>query len=69
MTVMAPEGTVAGAVNKPLEEIVPALALHVTAVFDVPVTVAVNCWVCDRGTVALVGDSVTETTGKTVTAA
>ena len=33
-----------GATNSPLLEIVPALALQVTAVFEVLVTVAVNCW-------------------------
>jgi len=32
-----------GAVNSPLLEIVPADAVHVTAVFAEPLTVAVNC--------------------------
>ncbi len=47
------EGIALGAVHKPLDEIVPAVALppatpptnHVTLLFDVPVTVAWNC--CD----------------------
>jgi hypothetical protein len=69
VTFMAPEGSVVGAVYKPVEEIVPALALHVTDVFTVPLTVAVNCWVCATGANALVGERVTETTGTTVTAA
>jgi hypothetical protein len=33
----------AGAVKKPLDEIVPALAAQVTAVLVVPCTKAVNC--------------------------
>ena len=35
----------AGAVYKPAVETVPPVADHVTAVFEVPVTVAVNCCV------------------------
>jgi hypothetical protein len=31
------------------------LTLHVTAVFEVPVTVAANCWVVPSDTVALLG--------------
>ena len=39
----------AGAVYNPVLEIVPTLGLtdHVTAVFDVFATIAVNCCVCD----------------------
>lgn len=50
---LAGDGATAGAAYSPLEEIVPQAAtlqpvpdaLHVTAVFDVPVTEAVNCCV------------------------
>jgi len=52
-------GTVAGAVYSPALEIVPLAAppatLQVTAVFDVPVTVALNCCVLPTGTLAAVG--------------
>jgi hypothetical protein len=51
------------AVNNPLLEIVPPVAVHVTAVFEVPETVAVNCWVCPGCKVALVGETLTEITG------
>ncbi len=51
------------AVNRPDVEIVPPVAVHVTAVFDEPVTVAVNCCVCPACNVALVGDIATLTTG------
>src|SRR5215475_9619623 len=44
------------AVYKPVEEIVPPVAVHVTAVFELPLTVAVNCCVCPGCSVALVGD-------------
>ena len=37
-----------GAVNMPLLEIVPELALQVTAVFEVLLTVATNCWCAPR---------------------
>ena len=40
---------------------VTPLTLQVTAVFNDPVTVAVNCWVWDTATEALVGDTVTDT--------
>ena len=43
VTVYVP--AVFGAVYNPEAETVPALALHVTAVFEIPVTVAVNCCV------------------------
>src|SRR6266446_4662078 len=52
-------GTVAGAVYSPLLEMVPLEAppamLHVTAVFDVPVTVAVNCCVLPAATLTAIG--------------
>jgi hypothetical protein len=56
-------GTFAGAVYSPLEEIVPTVEFppawlftsHMTAVFDVPVTVTVNCCVSLGWRVALVG--------------
>ena len=51
------------AVNKPLLEIVPPVAVHVTAVLELPVTVAVNCRVWPGWRVALVGEMVTDTTG------
>ena len=43
------------AVNNPPEVIVPPVALHDTAVFELPVTVAENCRVCPGCRVALVG--------------
>ena len=51
------------AVNKPLLETVPPVAVQVTAVLELPVTVAVNCCVCPGCRVALVGDTWTETVG------
>jgi hypothetical protein len=56
-------GIFAGAVYSPLEEIVPTVEFppawlftsHMTAVFDVPVTVTVNCCVSLGWRVALVG--------------
>jgi hypothetical protein len=58
-----------GAVNRPEAEIVPALADQVTAVFDEPLTVAVNCRVPPDVTVAVAGDTATvpEPAGLTVT--
>jgi hypothetical protein len=47
---------------------VPA-TLHVTAVFEVPVTDALNCCVVPMGTDALGGLTVTTTTGTIVTLA
>jgi hypothetical protein len=44
-----------GAVKSPVLEMVPAEAVHVTAVFVEPLTVAVNCWVLPADSVALVG--------------
>ena len=61
-------GTAAGAVYKPLAEMVPApITLHVTAVFEDPVTVAVNFFVVDTGTPTLAGAIVIVTTGAAVT--
>ena len=51
------------AVYKPAFEIVPPVAVHVTAVLELPVAVAVNCWVCPVCSVLLVGEIVTETVG------
>ena len=34
------------------------LTLQVTAVFELPVTVAINCWLAAVATVALLGDTV-----------
>jgi hypothetical protein len=64
-------GTVAGAVYKPLVEIVPtvvlppdtSLTLHATAVLLVPVTLAVNCCVPLTSTGALLGVIEIPTTG------
>jgi hypothetical protein len=60
----------AGAVNRPVEEIFPALADQVTAVWLVPLTVAVN-WICPpAAAVGLIGEIVTfvqEAHGSTVT--
>src|SRR5579864_8710335 len=54
-------GTNAGAVYSPLAEIVPSAApatLHVTAVFVVPETVAVNCWLLPTATLAVAGPTI-----------
>ena len=51
------------AVYNPLVEMVPPVAVHVTEVLVVPVTVAVNCRVCPVWRVVLVGEMVTETGG------
>jgi hypothetical protein len=57
-------GAVAGAAYNPVAEIVPFAAppptLQVTAVFEVPDTVAVNCCVPAGTTVAVAGETVTE---------
>ena len=63
------EGTVPGAVYKPVDEIVPTLEFpplipftcQVTLVSAVFSTVAVNCTVCRVRTVAVEGDTATET--------
>ena len=62
-------GTEAGAVYRPVDVIVPQAAplqpepamLHVTAVLVVFATVAMNCCFPPRGTVAVAGDTVTDT--------
>ena len=74
---VAGEGTAGGAVYIPVPSIVPqAEALHpapctvqVTAVFEVPMTDAVNCWVAPVRTELLAGLTVTTTTGSMVTSA
>jgi len=66
-----PAGRIAGAVYSPLPEIVPAVAFppgtpltaHVTPMFELPVTVAANCCVCPRNSVALPGWIVTVIAG------
>src|SRR5689334_2535657 len=45
----------------------PPVAVQFTAVFAVPVTVAVNCRVAPGATVAPVGDRATDTTGTALT--
>jgi hypothetical protein len=70
-------GTVLGAVYRPLELTVPHVlpehpepkTLHVTAVFVVLITVAVNCCCFPVTTCAVVGATVTFTEGRTVTVA
>jgi hypothetical protein len=54
---------VAGAVYNPEEEIVPPVAVHVTAVLLEPVTVAVNCWVAPVSIDCELGLMSTETGG------
>jgi hypothetical protein len=54
-------GTVDGAVYTPALLIVPAVALQVIFLFDVPATAAVNCKVFDVMTLALAGEIVTTT--------
>jgi hypothetical protein len=66
----AGDGTAAGAVYRPVEEIVPQVvplqpvpdAVQVTAVFDVPVTEAANCWVAPVVTDTVAGVTATTTT-------
>jgi hypothetical protein len=50
-----------GAVNSPVAVIVPALAVQLTPVPEVPITVAVNCWVAPDATVGAFGETVTVT--------
>ena len=61
----------AGALYKPLVEIVPRLGLtdHTTPVVAVPVTVAVNCWDWDCCKLTPAGPTETRMTGQTVTVA
>ena len=63
--------TVAGAEYRPPLEIIPTAGLtdQVTAVLVVPVTVTVNCRVCDAAKFAVDGLTVTCTAGTTVTLA
>ena len=61
---------VEGAVYRPLLDTEPppvSSTLHVTAVLDVPVTVAVNCCVPSSATVCAVGLMLTVTTGVALT--
>ena len=62
---------IAGAVYKPVVEIVPTAGLtdQVTAVFVVPETVPVNCWLCDADRLAVAGLMLTATGATTVTEA
>jgi hypothetical protein len=71
------EGTAEGAEYIPAESIVPQdvalqpapCTVHVTAVFDVPTTDAVNCCVAPVATEKLLGVTVTATTDTMVTLA
>lgn len=73
MVTVPPVGTVPGAVYKPDEFMVPMLAAlaeelltcQVTAVFVVPVTVAVNCWVWFVPILAVAGATCTEIVERT----
>jgi hypothetical protein len=60
---------VPGAVYNPALDTVPPVAVHVTAVFELPVTVAVNCCVTDVCKDAEVGLIEMLTTEVTVTVA
>jgi len=70
-------GTTVGAVYSPLADIVPQAVplhplpatLHETAVFDVLITVAVNCWWAPVSSCTVSGETVTEIGGATVTEA
>ena len=76
-TVTVPEGTADGATYNPDASTVPTVELppltpftvHVTPVFVVPLTVAVNCCVCPTWMDVLVGDTVTDTVWAIVTVA
>ena len=46
-----------GAVNKPDALTIPDVAAHATVVFEVLLTVAVNCWVFPETTVAVEGEA------------
>jgi len=58
---------VAGAVYRPDDEIVPAVAVQVTLVLLVPITVAVNCCVPPVTSEAEVGETETDTVAGAVT--
>jgi hypothetical protein len=61
---LADVGMVAGAVYSPLLLTLPGPeTVQVTAVFELPWTVAVNCCVAPRATVAVLGETATVTTG------
>ncbi len=60
VAVMVKLPAVAPAVKSPEVEMVPPVADQVTLVFDVPVTVAANCWVPPVCTVADAGPTATE---------
>ena len=55
VAVMAKLPVVDPAVNNPLLDTVPPVAVQFTAVLELPVSVAVNCWVWPDCRVALVG--------------
>ena len=71
------DGAVAGAVYKPLAEIVPhagpaqpaPVTVHVTAVLELPVTVALNCCALPACTLGFSGEMLTATGTLTVTIA
>lgn len=73
----AGDGTEEGAVYRPVEVMVPQalalqplpLTLHVTLLFEVPLTVAVNCWCWPVVSVMAVGEIVTPIGGTRVTTA
>jgi hypothetical protein len=75
--IVAGEGTAAGAVYNPLEEMLPQavpeqpdpLTLQVTALFVLPETLARNCCCWPTVTISLVGDIVTATGTMMVTVA
>jgi hypothetical protein len=77
MVIAADEGTAEGAAYSPVPLTVPQAAplhpapctLQVTAVFDVPTTDALNCWVAPVTTDVLAGVTVTKTTDMIVTVA
>jgi len=56
-------GKEAGAVYRPEALMLPTVADQVTAVLELPVTVAANCWTPVTGTVALAGATATVTVG------
>ena len=61
MTVTLVVDDTVGAVNMPLEEILPSEADQVTAVFELLLTLAENCCEPAEGSVALLGEIVTLT--------
>ena len=77
MVTAAGLGTDVGAVNSPLLLMIPHVAPEhpepvadqVTLVFELPVTLALNCWATPTATEGFCGDTVTATTEFMVTAA